>query len=238
MNKRFLRIHYLQHVPFEGLGCIGSWVKEKEYKLSVTRFYEGEVLPLINEFDMLIVMGGPMGVYDDEKYSWMQAEKEFIKKAIDHKKIVLGICLGAQLIASSLGARVFPNKVREIGWLPITFSEERILIDLFGTKIKSPTVFQWHGDTFDLPDGAKLLASSKACPNQAFMHGNRVLGLQFHLEVTNESCEAMLKHGTDELIHSEYVQSADFIRTNKHHIPLCNTMMISILENFIPDNDN
>jgi len=111
-----LRIHYLQHVSFEGLGSIAEWVTSNGHELTSTQFFINSYLPEPADIDWLIIMGGPMGVYDEDKYEWLTAEKQFIKKAIDAGKTVIGICLGAQLIAKVLGAKVYPNQKRAIGW--------------------------------------------------------------------------------------------------------------------------
>ena len=132
-----MRARYLQHVPFEGLGSIESWLKMSGYEISCTPFFESAELPDIDEFDLLIVMGGPMGVHDKNKHPWLVKEKAFIKDAIESKKIVLGVCLGAQLIAHAMGAKVLKNRHREIGWFPIypnPKSDETILKGLFSEK--------------------------------------------------------------------------------------------------------
>lgn len=229
MNREAYKVHYLQHVPFEGLGYIETWVREKGCDLSVTKLFEEHQFPDLKSFDLLIIMGGPMGVYEEDKYLWLAEEKFFIKKAIDAGKCVLGICLGSQLIAASLGAKVYPNLEKEIGWLPITFTDDIAQKELFDSKEKSLFVFQWHGDTFDLPQNAKLLASSNVCCNQAFLYNNNVLGLQFHFEVTEASCSEMLENGIEELVTAPYIQSANYIRTNMHYITLCNHIMNNLL---------
>src|SRR2546428_2396131 len=118
-----MNIHYFQHVPFEGLGCIEDWANRKSHVLSSTRFFEKHTLSDLKTIDWLIVMGGPMGVYDESEYLWLKEEKEFIKKAIDANKVVIGICLGSQLIAEVLGAKVYKNKFTEIGWFPVEVFE-------------------------------------------------------------------------------------------------------------------
>ncbi|POY35381.1 amidotransferase [Solitalea longa] len=204
-----MNIHYFQHVPFEGLGYIETWIKEKEYNLTATRFYEKDKLPDLNQVDWLIIMGGPMNVDDEEQYPWLKAEKEFIQKAIDANKTVLGICLGAQLIADVLGADVFPNKFKEIGWFPVEVFEATHKFNFPQNKI---TVFHWHGDTFDLPEDATLAASSRATINQAFRFKQNVVGLQFHLETTLACIDALIENCGDELISNAFIQSADQIR--------------------------
>lgn len=200
-----MRSHYLQHVPFEGLGSIESWLKARDHEISSTRLYASERLPELDGFDLLILMGGPMSVNDETDYPWLVDEKRFVRAAIEAGKLVLGICLGAQLIASSLGARVYPNQFKEIGWFPIRGvpSSETGLFD-FPSSLE---VFHWHGETFDLPPGATRIASSEVCENQAFQLGESVIGLQFHLETTLQSAQEIVTNCRDELIDVPYVQS-------------------------------
>ncbi len=200
-----MRVHYLQHVPFEGLGSIKPWLEAKEYEVTQTRFYESTDLPDTKGIDLLVIMGGPMSVNDEDKYPWLVPEKQFVREVIESGKPVLGICLGAQIIASSMGARVFPNPVKEIGWHRIH------AVDFVASDVirfpPSEMVFHWHGETFDLPSGAIQLAQSDACENQAFQLGKSVIGLQFHLETTPESARQIVSHCRDELVPSEYIQT-------------------------------
>ncbi len=189
-----MKLHWLQHVPFEGLGIIEKWVEANGFGISCTRLHAGEQLLGIGNFDWLVVTGGPMGIYDHAEHPWLVAEKKFIRDAIDVGKTVLGICLGAQLIADVLGAKVYPGPQKEIGWFPIQRSEGTP-----GIIPKELIAFHWHGDTFDIPEGATQLASSEACENQGFVYNDRVVGLQFHLETTLESMEALIENCADEL---------------------------------------
>ncbi len=225
-----LRIHYLQHVSFEGLGCIEDWVSIKGHSLSATKFYENNQLPALSDFDWLIVMGGPMGVYDEDKFDWLCGEKEFIRNAIQAGKTVIGICLGAQLIASSLGAEVYPNGEKEIGWFPISPTECGLADRLLSESIDPYPVFHWHGDTFDLPSGALRLASSEACVNQAFLYNPKVIGLQFHFEVTEESLRQMIVFCGNELEPDRYIQSADTILSKAQFIGEVNKRMFHLLD--------
>ncbi len=201
-----MHAHYFQHVPFEGLGSIEPWLREAGYTISRTAFFEAPELPEPDNLDLLIVMGGPMGVNDEDEYPWLAAEKAFIRQAIEAGKPVLGICLGAQLIAAALGARVYQNPCREIGWMPVR--------GIPGTaspvfKFPSPMqVFQWHGDTFELPEGAVRLARSDACENQAFQFGTSVLALQFHLEMTPGGVADLVRECGDSLEPGPHVQTA------------------------------
>jgi GMP synthase-like glutamine amidotransferase len=207
----FMNIHIFQHVPFEGPAKIEAWLKEKGHRVRHTRFYEDATLPLLKGVQGLVIMGGPMGANDEEIFPWMAREKSFIKKAVEAGLPVLGVCLGAQLIAATLGARVYPNKEKEIGWFPIELSPEGLESGLFGSA-PALEVFHWHGDTFDLPPGATRLAKSQACLNQAFLWGRRVLGLQFHLEMGQAELELILENCGGELeTGGTHVQGAQII---------------------------
>jgi GMP synthase-like glutamine amidotransferase len=200
-----MRAHTLQHVPFEGLGSIETWLGAAGFEITKTPFFQNTFLPNPDEINFLVVMGGPMSVNDEADYPWLVDEKIFIRRCIEKGKSVLGICLGAQLIASALGARVYRNPVKEIGWFPIQAipsAEEAIF--LFPSTIE---VFHWHGETFDLPIGAVPLARSEGCANQAFQFGRSVIGLQFHLETTPESARNLVVHCREELSPSAYVQN-------------------------------
>ena len=224
-----MRVHYLQHVSFEGLGSIESVLNDKGYQLSSIQLYKNEPLPSVDDFDWLIVMGGPMGIYDYDQYPWLSDEKRFIKAAIDADKIVLGICLGAQLIADVLGAKVYPNEHREIGWFNINRLpgvDETILANVLPEQVE---VFHWHGDTFDIPEGAVSLAESEACPRQGFIFDNRVVAFQFHLEASVESAAALIEHCGDELDGSRYVQSENEMLSNVKRFDDINAVMSSVL---------
>jgi len=232
-----MKLHWLQHVPFEGLGIIQEWTDANGFEISCTRLFAGEQLPEIETFDWLVVMGGPMGIYDHEDHPWLAAEKQFIKTAVDAGKTILGICLGAQLIADVLGAKVYPGPEKEIGWFPIQRTEgaPKIIPDEL-------TAFHWHGDTFEVPDGAVRLASSEICKNQGFVYNDRVVALQFHLETTPESMEALIKNCADELPCSDaplqrnaarsriYIQTAEQMRSAVSNIENINTSMKGLLD--------
>ncbi|MEE9338610.1 MAG: type 1 glutamine amidotransferase [Methylococcaceae bacterium] len=164
-----MRIHYLQHLPFEGLSGMEPILKEKGHKLSSTHLYNNQSLPLVKDIDWLIVMGGSMNIYEEELYPWLSSEKQFIKEAINAGKIVLGICLGAQLIADALGAKIYKNKYQEIGWFNIIKSLEAENTILSTAIPEQTEVFHWHSETFDIPEGAITLAKSEACENQGFI---------------------------------------------------------------------
>ena len=204
-----MRAHFLQHVPFEGLGSIEFWLRRAGYEVTATRFYDTDELPPPAEVDLVVAMGGPMSVNDEHEYPWLAAEKRFIRAAIELQRPVLGVCLGAQLIASACGAAVYPNTVKEIGWLPIQGVEPDSNAEQPATFRFPPflEVFHWHGDTFDLPEGAVRLARSNGALNQAFQLGRSVIGMQFHLDTTPDSARALVEHCRAELVPSMYVQS-------------------------------
>lgn len=206
-----VKIHCFQHVPFEGPGCIWDWIFHRGHALSYTRFYENDPVPSVCDYDWLIVMGGPMGVDDHDQYPWLMAEKSAIREAINNGKTVIGICLGAQLIASVLGARVTSGFRKEIGWFDVKLTPEGQKHPLFLDFPASMKVFQWHDDAFDIPEGAVHLAVSEACNNQAFIWGSNVLGLQFHFEMTRDGLDKMLEDEEEEIDTSDNDQDDVYV---------------------------
>lgn len=205
-----MKVHVLQHVPFEGIGSMEPWLAAQQATIGYTRFYEPWSLPDTAGLDLIIAMGGPMSVNDEAELPWLSNEKRFIREAIQRGVPVLGICLGAQLIASALGASVYAGRQREIGWFDIEATPGTDDGFLFPAH---STVFHWHGETFDLPKGAIRLARSAVCENQAFQFRQNVIGLQFHLETTPESMGAIVANCRHELVESTYVQSEATIRS-------------------------
>ena len=224
-------IHWLQHVPFEGLGSMEGWLLEQGYDLFCTRLWAGDPLPPVDSFTGLIVMGGPMGIYDHEEYPWLPAEKKFLREVIDRGTQVLGICLGAQLLADVLGAKVSANPEKEIGWFPVTRSDEvpGLLSSVLPEEL---TVFHWHGDTFALPGNAVCLYSSEACANQAFLYENQVLGLQFHLETTRESAATLIDNCRSELVPAPWIMSEKDMLYGKEKYTEINDRMHQLLKQF------
>jgi len=203
-----MRIQVLQHVPFEGPYGIADWAAARGHSLTTTPLYDGAAAPEPADFDWLVIMGGPMGANDESRYPWLAAEKALIRRAIAAGKTLVGVCLGAQLIAAVLGARVYRNQEPEIGWMPIELTAAGQASPVCGFLPATFAVFHWHGDTFDLPARAVHLARSRACEQQAFLYEGRVLGLQFHLESTAESVAGICAQCADELVPGTYVQSA------------------------------
>ncbi len=227
-----MKIHYLQHVPFEGLGSMELHLRAQGHSLSSTHLYRDSILPDPGDIDWLIVLGGPMGVYDEALYPWLKIEKRFIREVIAAGKRVLGICLGAQLLAEALGARVFRNKHQEIGWFPVQRMPGNAIAALYAAFPPEADVFHWHGDTFDLPADAALLASSEACRNQGFIFRNQVLALQFHLETTPQSAADLIAHCGNELDGSRYVQDATTILAEPLRFATINRIMAGVLDTF------
>ena len=165
-----MRIQVLQHVPFEGPAGIADWASARGHRVSLVPLFDGALPPDPNDHEWLVVMGGPMSVHDEPSYGWLAPEKAAIRASIDAGRTVIGVCLGAQLIAEVLGGRVYPNREKEIGWMPIELTEAARMSDRFDFLPPSLEVFQWHGETFDLPQGSTHLARSTACENQAFLY--------------------------------------------------------------------
>jgi GMP synthase-like glutamine amidotransferase len=228
-----MHVHVLQHEPFEGLGSIEAWLSHREARVTYTRFFESTHLPAMDDIDFLIALGGPMSVNDEEQLPWLREEKHFVANAIASNKAVLGICLGAQLIASALGSRIYAGAEKEIGWFPV-FPEPAVPGTFAFPTIAE--VFHWHGETFDLPAGAVHLASSEACRNQAFQIGPRVIGLQFHLETTPESAEAIISNCANELLPRRFIQTEPALRgVPAANYARINALMTKVLEYLVRD---
>ena len=214
-----MRIHSLQHIWFEDLANIELWLRMNGHSVTKTHLWNHERLPSLGEFDWLIVMGGPMNIYEENKYRWLIREKELISRAVAHGKLVLGICLGAQLIADVLGERVYKNECREIGWHPVRLTEGAKGSPVFNVLPREFIAFHWHGDTFYLPPGCKQTAESDGCLNQAFEYDNgRVIGLQFHLESSLWSVRCLIQNCGEELTEGKYVQTADEILSHQEDL--------------------
>jgi GMP synthase-like glutamine amidotransferase len=198
-----MRIAILQHVEFEGPAAVADWAAGRGFPLRVFHLYRDATLPSLSDFDMLTVMGGPMSANDEARLGWLGPEIALVREAIAADKTVLGICLGAQVIAKALGARVYPGSAKEIGWFPVQRMGSHLFFDGLPNSF---TPFHWHGETFDLPHEATPLAKSKITATQAFAVGERVLGLQFHMEATEESVRALLKGAAREIGYGVFEQ--------------------------------
>jgi GMP synthase-like glutamine amidotransferase len=225
-----MRVAVFQHVPFEGPALVGEWARQRGHAVEVTRWDLGEAGPAAEDVDLLAVMGGPMSVGDTAEHTWLTEEKLCLGEIIAAGRPVLGICLGAQLLAESLGARVFPNAEKEIGWFPCQRQPGAARSALLSDLPETFPAFHWHGDTFQLPARACHIASSAATANQAFEVDGRLLGLQFHWDYTAESIEDMLEHCGADLDGGDYVQSPEEMRTASSRLALTRRLLMGTLD--------
>jgi GMP synthase-like glutamine amidotransferase/diadenosine tetraphosphate (Ap4A) HIT family hydrolase len=230
-----LNICILQNVPFEGAGIILPYFEQREgedeqrqvHHIEIVHLYREYQLPNPEEVDLLVIMGGPMSVHDEQKHPYLAEVKPFIRQVIDEGKWVLGICLGAQLVAEALGAEVEPNPEKEIGWFPVTQTDQDSwLADLLPCEF---TCLHWHGDTFDIPQGATHVARSEACEHQAFVWNNRVIGLQFHLEFTPQSTKNLIERSQHELVDAPWIQSESDMLADHERFEQANRLMAGVL---------
>lgn len=225
-----MRFHWLEHVPFEDAAQIGIWALDHGYELTRTQLHAGQQLPEVERIDALAIMGGPMNVYQHRDYPWLLQEKRFIERAIGARIPVIGVCLGAQLIADVLGAKVMQNPQIEIGWFQLQLTDDASKSDIVRGMPKRFTAFHWHGDFFEIPSGAIHWARSQACHNQAFDYAGHVLGLQFHLEYSAQSIERMLFHCGNDLVEAPYVQNRGQIAAGLAHEPTTQELLSGLLD--------
>lgn len=194
------------------------------------RTFDGQLVPSgLNEYDGLIIMGGPMGVYEQEHYPFLRKEIRLVEEALRKDIPVLGICLGSQLLAAALGAPVTKGKTKEIGWYPVTLAQAATSDPLW-TGLKSPfTAYHWHGDVFELPSDAVSLASSERTPHQAFRYGRSAYGVMFHMEVTESIIEDMVKTFEDEL-QSRGLNGRRIIQQAGAHLPRLHGIGMSVFK--------
>ncbi len=220
----------IRHVEIEDLGVFESALKDLGYDFKYLDTPAGEVLkePLEN-YSILFVLGGYMSAYEEEKYKFLSYEYKLIEEALKKEIPVLGICLGAQMLAKVLGARVYPGgKGKEIGWYEVFKTEEHFYFQDFPEKLK---VFQWHGDTFELPEGALRIYSSENYPNQAFVY-NKAIGLQFHIEVNPEIVEKWIEFYKDELS-KENIDPEKIKKIDKESIYILEKLSKSLVEKIL-----
>ena len=215
-----MRALVLQHIAVEGPGRLGSFLQQHGWELDTTALYAGERLPAApQEYQAIIIMGGPMGVYDEADYAFLPAEHTFLQRALAQNVPMLGICLGSQLLAKALGARVYRNPCKEIGWYTVDLTPEGCTDPLFQGVSSPVPVFQWHGDAFELPTGAVALASSPQCTLQAFRYGARVYGLLFHLELVPAMIHSWLAAFQEELVGvQEYIDPQRIVADIPRHL--------------------
>ncbi len=227
-----MKIHVLQHSSINALGTIEEYARTKNHSLESTRFYETKNLPEIDSFDLLIIMGGPMRIYDYEENPWLRDEKAFIKQAIEAGKHVLGICLGAQLLADVLGARVYENRHMEMGWFPVRAVGDENKPEFLKGLPDKITVFHWHSRTFDLPAGAVHLFESEGCKNQGFIYNDRVVALQFHPEVNEERILNLIKRFGEGMANGPFVQKKQEMLGQEEYLADTKEFMFLVLDKF------
>lgn len=232
----YMRVHFVIHEDFEGPGAIEHWVKMRRFHSSYSRVYLYESLPDVFDFDLLVVMGGPQSsstTLAECPYFDAAAEMELIRRAVEHKKMVLGVCLGAQLIGEALGGTCIPSPNREVGVFPIQFTADGRNDTLFSHIPDGTVVGHWHNDMPGLTPGSHILAYSEGCPRQIIRYDNRVYGLQCHLEFTADSVEALIAHSGGNLEGSQevpFVQSAEQLRRNDYRE--MNKLLFAFLDEF------
>lgn len=234
-----MKIHCLQHLKNETLGNIGTWVSLKGHSLTKTLLYERPVFPEPEEFDMLLIMGGTMSVYQEKEFPWLRPEKEFVKKVVDTGKPVLGSCFGAQMVADVLGGKVTRNRFKEIGWYRVKALAEENVNNGRGINSELPaglfpefTAFMWHGDTFEIPAGAVRLFESEACQNQGFIYRENILGLQFHPEADRRWIRNLIEDSEHELVEGKFIQSKEGILRNEHLLEDSQNVAFSLMDWF------
>jgi GMP synthase (glutamine-hydrolysing) len=206
-----MRIFVLEHAANEGPGKIATWAEERGYTVNHVRMDDGNPLPSLEGASMIVIMGGGMNIYQHRDYPWLVDEKRFLAKAIARNKPLLGICLGAQLLADLLGGKVVQNRCKEVGWWPVRFLDRSSPFDGFQAE---GMMFHWHGDTFDIPNRSRRIADSDGCANQAFIFGDRIVGLQFHAEVTPADPAAFCDSAPQDLADGPFSQSREAMLTS------------------------
>ncbi|MEW5774616.1 MAG: type 1 glutamine amidotransferase [Thermodesulfobacteriota bacterium] len=217
-------------MEFEDAAGIADWAAARGHAVAVSRLFAGDPLPEMAAFDFLMVMGGPMNVYEHQEHPWLEQEKRFLRQALDADKVVLGVCLGAQLLADVLGGSIRQVVHKEIGWLPVRSTPEALGRRLFKRFPLDYTAFHWHGETFSIPPGAVRVAESEACHNQGFALGDRVVGLQFHLEATARSLEQLMANCGSELVEGPYIQQPDQLRAGLHNAEQAHRLLAQLLD--------
>ncbi len=231
-----LRLHSVRHVPFEREAEIAAWALARGHSLTHTDLWKGEALPELSSFDWLLVLGGPMGVYDEDQHPWLAGEKRFLRASVDAGKLVLGVCLGAQLLSVALGGVVTKNPQREIGWFEVAATPQAAQSRLFAGLPQAFEAFHWHGDTFSIPEGALWTAQSEGCAHQAFTAcQDRVLGLQFHLETSAASMAELAANCAEEIVldpqAQPYIQPLSVLLERPERLTALRGLLDRILDN-------
>lgn len=224
------KILVFQHVPYEPLGLLDPMLREHKHRVRYVNFGRPDTTdPDLNNYAALVVLGGPMNIGQEDEYPHLDKEKAYIRQAVEQGMPVLGICLGAQLMASALGAAVYPAKATEIGWRPLHQTPEGKADIVTRHFDDTEQIFQWHSYTFDIPEGGVRLLQNDCCPNQAFRYGDNAYGFQFHLEVCSGVIERWLT-----VNHGELADVADDIRRdNASNLPVSEKLADRVFGEFI-----
>lgn len=218
-----MRALVLTHVDHEGPGLFGGLLREAGVDVRTVRLHRGERIPGLGELDAAISMGGPMNVYEEALHPFLRDETDFLRAAASRGLPVLGVCLGAQMIAKAAGAAVTKSPVAELGWETVTLTDAGAADPLFRGLPRTLPVFQWHGDTFAVPEGGALLAIGDACRNQAFRHATSY-GLQFHVEADRSSLAAWFAGAP---------QEREILRRHDELAPRMEELARALLGNFL-----
>ncbi len=224
-----MKINYLQHVEFEGPASIVEYCKERQIEITGYHIYKNQVFPPKDNTDLLIILGGPMGVYDEAHFPWLKEEKKYIESLVKNNKKILGICLGAQLLANVLGAKVYKNSYKEIGWFPVYSTLDAI--NQYSFIPKDFIAFHWHGDTFDLPENSTHLFYNEVTKNQGFVYNNKVWALQFHLESTEESISSLYYYAKEDLQTNQekFIKKYNYLE-NQAYTKESNSLLYKLLD--------
>ena len=223
-----------QNEECEHLGVFSKILNGNNISYQYIKLYEEEEIPNLNDYSAIIILGGPMNVYEERKYPFLKKENSSIKEALKINKPMLGICLGAQIIARAAGAKVYPAKRKEIGWFTIDLTVEGRDDTVFKGLERQLSVFQWHGDTFDMPTESKKLATSNLIPNQAFSIGETTYALQFHLEVTKQMISEWVNRYANELASlKEEVDTDKMMKYSEQYIQPLNKHASLLFLNFL-----
>lgn len=234
-----MRVHAIEHVPYEGPALIAEWAVERGHTLTTTLALT-EAYPLVEEVGLLVVMGGPMGVGETDRYPWLVAEKDYLRATLEAGTPTLGVCLGAQLIIDVEGGSVYRAERPEIGWYPVLRTEAAWRDPVFGEFPDTLTAGHWHADTFSLPGSAVPMVSTGACPNQAFtLWDGRVAGVQFHLEWTPAALDELIAHCSADLDEvGPYIMSRDeMLERAQECLPTCRRALFGLLDALVHARD-
>lgn len=229
-----MNLHVLQHVSCEGPGMIADWAVKNHHGMRLYSVFQDEITwPELEDDDALIVMGGPMNIYEENDYPWLSDEKAVIREAVSAGRKVLGICLGAQMIADVIGGKVVKNDHTEIGWFPIRWTPQALNMAVFAHSSREMPAFHWHGDRFELPSGTESLAESEACKYQAFRYEKHVIGFQFHAEMHREDARRLIENSRDELKPGAYIQTEQQMLADPQGFAHANRWMEQFLDRFL-----